>query len=938
LLLFEIFINWLEKANLLLRLKLSFILFFLASLAISGQHCPLVDNFNAQYYGAHNQNWSLAQSPDRTLYAGNTYGLLAYNANYWRLHTLKVNKIVRSVCSYKNRLYTGSFGEIGYWEKSECKGLNYYDLTNLIPENLIRNEEIWNIVAEDSLIWFQSFSVLLAFNGQRFIQVRLPGSFMFLQLANDRRFIQVLGHGIYEITDDLKPIPLKGTEFFRDKTIAGILPISGDTFLLATNRSGLFLYASGKISSWNSRFQNQLAGMQINKALRTRNAECLIFGTIANGVLISDLQGNLKHHLNTGNGLQNNTVLSIMEDMDGNVWLGLDKGISKINFSSNISGFRDVGGIMGSVYTALQMDSVLYLGSNQGVYYRKLRTHDTGENKFAFKLIAGTQGQAWQLFNIGKNIYCGHNEGTFLIKNFQSSKISGITGGWYNDSIPGSRGRLMLQGNYTGLAIFSISDNTLTFSHKVEGYSLPVKKFIFKDSELWICGPNTSLKRLVLDSSFQKVKSAREYSYKEGLLNPGNIDITKFDGKILVFDGEFYYAYEPKTDNFIKSTFLEHFKPGFVLRTIQDDWFRIYGEYTIRMNNDSMVKHYNKAFNKDYNSIIKYDDNHYLYCLDDGYLIDEINVTPTQPIQSPDSIYFSVNYKDTACLEFDKTGSYLVPNYKNDISIWFWDYHFSTGKSYEYRLLPHDKDWKIALVNAPINFTNLNSGEYTIEIKRNDNALGRVSFKVLPPWHLSNFALFIYFAILIALIYRLYAYFDTRLIAERESSKKENERLQREHQTALDNQRLQNENIVKNKELANVTSQLIRKNETLQEIKEELITIRKSRNHTFTTKDFQNILKQINDNLTLHSDKKLFDASFDEVHESFFKQLKSRYPQLSKNDMKLAAFIKMDLSTKEIAPLFNISLRGLENRRYRLRKKLNLANEINLCNFFNTIT
>jgi DNA-binding CsgD family transcriptional regulator len=77
----------------------------------------------------------------------------------------------------------------------------------------------------------------------------------------------------------------------------------------------------------------------------------------------------------------------------------------------------------------------------------------------------------------------------------------------------------------------------------------------------------------------------------------------------------------------------------------------------------------------------------------------------------------------------------------------------------------------------------------------------------------------------------------------------------------------------------------------------------------------------------------LFETNFNEVHEQFFKRLIHDFPDLTPSDLKLAAYLKMNLSSKELAPLFNISLRGVENKRYRLRQKLNLQAEDNIVEF-----
>ena len=80
-----------------------------------------------------------------------------------------------------------------------------------------------------------------------------------------------------------------------------------------------------------------------------------------------------------------------------------------------------------------------------------------------------------------------------------------------------------------------------------------------------------------------------------------------------------------------------------------------------------------------------------------------------------------------------------------------------------------------------------------------------------------------------------------------------------------------------------------------------------------------------------------FELYFDQVHENFFQRLRDHYPKLTPKDQKLCAYLRMNLSTKEIAPLLNISVRGVEISRYRLRKKLGLTSETNLVDFITAI-
>jgi DNA-binding NarL/FixJ family response regulator len=89
----------------------------------------------------------------------------------------------------------------------------------------------------------------------------------------------------------------------------------------------------------------------------------------------------------------------------------------------------------------------------------------------------------------------------------------------------------------------------------------------------------------------------------------------------------------------------------------------------------------------------------------------------------------------------------------------------------------------------------------------------------------------------------------------------------------------------------------------------------------------------INENISSDDDWEIFQQNFDVIHENFFRHIKSKYPEMTTHDLKLCAFIRLNLSTKEIASLLNITVRGIEAARYRLRKKFGITAEQNLTEF-----
>jgi DNA-binding CsgD family transcriptional regulator len=150
----------------------------------------------------------------------------------------------------------------------------------------------------------------------------------------------------------------------------------------------------------------------------------------------------------------------------------------------------------------------------------------------------------------------------------------------------------------------------------------------------------------------------------------------------------------------------------------------------------------------------------------------------------------------------------------------------------------------------------------------------------------------------------------------------------------LQNEKLENEVQFKNKELALATMHLVQKGEILSSIQEELQkTLQKTQDGKALRDDLQRIMRMVQYDTQLDNDWEQFAVHFDSVYGDFLKRLRERHPQLSPYDLRLSAYLRMNLSSKELAHLMNISVRGVEGSRYRLRKKLNLGGEDHLVEY-----
>ena len=137
---------------------------------------------------------------------------------------------------------------------------------------------------------------------------------------------------------------------------------------------------------------------------------------------------------------------------------------------------------------------------------------------------------------------------------------------------------------------------------------------------------------------------------------------------------------------------------------------------------------------------------------------------------------------------------------------------------------------------------------------------------------------------------------------------------------------LQKDIEAKNRELGMSAMNLVKRNELLGHIKKELSTAK-------NIEDISKVIKLINRNLNTNDDWKLFEEAFNTADKDFIKKLKTLHSNLTSNDLRLCTYLRLNLSSKEIAPLLNISLRSVEVKRYRLRKKMNLPHEASLTDY-----
>ena len=258
--------------------------------------------------------------------------------------------------------------------------------------------------------------------------------------------------------------------------------------------------------------------------------------------------------------------------------------------------------------------------------------------------------------------------------------------------------------------------------------------------------------------------------------------------------------------------------------------------------------------------------------------------------------------------------------------------------TYSYRLTPLDDTWsKWSSMNEK-DYEHLPYGQYTFEVKALnlygiESEISNYSFEVLAPWYATQTAKIGYFIfgliafILVPFVQRKKHKSEKIIITE---SKEKELKIKDEEIDRLHSEKLQTELDLKNDQLTTITMQLMKNNEFIQQIQDKII---KTLDEGGSDQKLKNIVNTIDKELSHNDSWNQFAYHFDQVHGNYLEKLSKNNIHLSPREIKLAAFLRMNMSSKEISKLLNITTRGVELARYRLRKKLNLTREQNLVEY-----
>lgn len=884
----------------------------------------------------------LSQAENQNIYIANGTGLLEYTGAEWNLYKVPNETVVRSVKAVGNRIYTGAYMELGYWERTEEGSLQYTSLLSLLPSDILDGEQFWHIEETEGVVIFQSFENLYLYNAEqeRITEIEIPTNNLISSLyrVGGKIYFQVAAEGLFAIEHG-KTRRVIEADILGDLVIIHLF-LRDEKLRLVTQSGEFFSWDGAFLQPYFEELSSELAGVHVFSSVELPDASILL-GTVADGLYQVSDQGELLFHVHQGNGLLNNTVLSLFVDRANNIWAGLDNGISVSNPDSPLRIFQDENGKIGSVYASIQKDDYLYLGTNQGLYFRMEAEKD-------FRLIPGTHGQVWSLNEIDGELFCGHNNGTYLVKDGSVEKLADRSGTWIVLKLE-SEEDYYLQGHYNGLSLLRKEGEIFQELPMLKDFPHSAKSIVSeKDGSIWVGNEHKGVFRLRLNQTLDAVEVRKNYQFENttGITS----SIFKFNDTLYystkdkifqyrkdqdVFRGESSIAeiFEKKSrisgklvssnnqsiwafgENVLYTVGLDHLRPGYSLETV----YLPYGIGKITQG---------------YENLSQLGASNYLMGMVNGYLLFDTMNFPEPDLEI--RIDRIENHELDEAPELVKlSGEQDFVYQKNNLSFFFSipQYSRSTIPKYSHRLVGLSDKWSDWSPKSTANFKNLSFGEYEFQVrgKLGEKVSEPVNFRfvVNRPWYFTSTAIIGYVLLFLALmwgVHRLYIRHHHKVVEENARLLKMKNLEAQQEIIKLKNQQLEKDIAAKNKELAFSTMSLIKKNEFLSNLKDKLKTSAES-------PEMASVIRTIDKDISVEDDWNFFKEAFNNADKDFFKKIKSRHPELTSNDLKLCAYLRLNLTSKEIAPLLNISVKSVEIKRYRLRKKMDLDKSVALTDY-----
>lgn len=912
------------------------------------QLTPPIENYLPEVYGGENQSWSITQAENGSVYFANHIYLLEFNGNQWKPYRSESYQPIRKVFAFEDRVYSAGYMTFGYWERDAKGAMKYHSLTEQLNIPILNGEEFWDIQQVDGLLVFQSLSRIYIVDQslKTYDIIKNKTTKAGLYLIDGTLFFVDSRKGLRKIQEGLIQ-PIKQQSPTKNDVVGLIYLNKSPHFVTSTGDLYALEDDALELSSVNFNAYDEIYCIY-----QSASGE-IYLGTVNKGLISFNSQQELSYQIDKNSGGVNNTVLSLLEDQEGNIWAGLDRGIMKLNLLSHIQEYNNNPNDLGSVYASIEFEGRWYLGTNQGLFC------STAKGR-SFELVKGTSGQVWGLDAVAGNLFCSHNRGLFQVEGTTAKWLGEQNGSWRVKLHKDSSGQsLLISGGYEGLYIYHQVNGRWQLRNQLEGLNISSRFFEFASTQKWLVNHEfLGVYIFEVDEGFNRIT---RLDHKKPFGDTSNL--FHFLDNLYYLNSNGVFSFQESENNFVFDSLMtaktdpQTLKSSYIYSPMEE-YLLMFSEQGLRrirshdLNQTLLVDEiYLPPFvmqnlgNPGFENVHPLASGNFIVGLSDGFITTQSTYEPGPVVQEPflnevsllvDDQWTSVALQQTSqVFPFDKNSirfSFHVPCFQKHEPIVF-----------QTRLLGAKDQWSSWGLEATQEYYKLKPGNYVFEVRFKKGAqLGeetlRYAFNIARPWYLTDLMVILYIgliALTVSLIFRLghrYRKVQIRLREEKADRIQQLELLhQKNNLIQGENDQLRQELHQKKRELTFTHQNILKNNSILTRVKANLE--REESNYP----KLQETLQLIDKNLNSQDDWQNFEKSFNELDNNFIVKIKTQHKSLTPQDIRLISYIRVNLDSKEIAELLNITTKSVEMKRYRLKKKLNLKQEDKLSDYILSI-
>lgn len=876
--------------------------------SFSEKGVPLLENFTPAQYHNRGKIWDIRSAPNGIVYMAADQGLLEYDGKTWKSYKGSTGFIRSLTVVNDSTIYTGSDLDFGIWERDKYLNFEYTSLYPFQKDVSDINEEFWDVHQFRETIVFASSRNLYVYKNDQLTRIPAPGKFTGSFLVNDSIYLADEKNGLFVLTN----FTLQQVFSYpagKKLLISGIYH-QQQKMTIVTRNNGLWVFEKDRLVPLDNHLSDALKSAKVF-SFEPVNHTQFAFGTVTRGLFIADTNGRIIHQVNRHKGLTGNTILSLhYNNKTGRLWMGMDYGVSTLKLNSDFTYVYDYRGDFGTGYTALIKDNFFYLGTNQGLYRSHWDDLNNNQDFYRFELIEGSEGQVWSLKVIDNNLLVGHDRGLLMLNGDKIQQLSDQKGVWtmlpYKD--------FLLTGNYNGISVFRKKDTNWVFQKKMDLIFGSCNQLILeKENILWVNLPNFGIIRAVLDDEIQP---AERLIFEQETFEGNNPYLIKTEKGIGVLTDQAQYTYAsnenkfnreqeknttPKTEGLLSGIYQSKpLNPAY-------NFYPIYNGFALQHTEK------NKTSENNYSLTLR--------------KVTAFNNHEQRILYPAPKVPYALN---------NMTIEHIIPNQDNVL------YQYKTNR---------DDEWSAWRTDNSFDLLNLRDGEYTFLVRAKVDGIitsaESVTFRIAPPWYRSWYAFGFYTFLLLLLIYLFHQWQKISLkkqkkalLIKQRNSLREQAEKHKQKIMLLEQEQLKKEYSLLKTQLRNKTIELANKAKDNEEKNRLLVNLKekceKAKKNPSLSKRQWNEMQRLLDSY-LNVEDNTFEMQIDDLHQEFFKKLKEQFPVLSNNDLRLCAYLKIGLNSKEIAEILNIQPSSSYISRSRLRKKLNLKAEEDLYDFLNKI-